>query len=80
MDDETTIRVNKQDALVLKQIQNFLEMQNMGMTQSQLLHEMLQTMLDFHEDFFSEMENHRERHEKLMEEWMKIMLKRTREL
>jgi len=80
---QTTIRVNKQDALILKQIQNFLEMRERSLTQSELLHQLLQFLLEYENDFFREiemMERHRRRHEKMLEEWMRVILKKTREL
>jgi len=80
---QTTIRVNKQDALILKQIQNFLEMRERSLTQSELLHHLLQFLLEYENDFFREieiMERHRCRHEKMLEEWMRVILKKTREL
>lgn len=80
---QTTIRVNKQDALILKQIQNFLEMRERSLTQSELLHHLLQFLLEYENDFFREiemMERHRRRHEKMLEEWMRVILKKTREL
>ena len=80
---QTTIRVNKQDALILKQIQNFLEMRERSLTQSELLHQLLHFLLEYENDFFREiemMERHRRRHEKMLEEWMRVILKKTREL
>lgn len=80
---QTTIRVNKQDALILKQIQNFLELRERSLTQSELLHQLLQFLLEYENDFFREierMEKQRRRHEKILEEWMRVILKKTREL
>ena len=80
MEDQTTIKVNKQDLLVLKQIQNLLELQNKTITQSDFVHEVLRFLLDYQDEFFREMEQERMRHERLLQEWMRVVLKRTQEL
>ena len=77
---ETTIKVYKPDAVVLKQIQGFLELQEKNMTQAQFLHSMLDFMLKHQEDFFEEIERQHKENERIMEEWMKVLLKRTREM
>ena len=79
MPDETTMRIFRRDALLLKQMQNMLEMEKRGMTQAQLMHEMLDFMLGNADNFFKEVEMHRKRNEKMMEEWTRFMLKRMRQ-
>lgn len=84
MEDETTIKVHKQDLLVLKQIQNLLELQNRSITQSDFLHEVLGFLLGYQDEFLkemvNEMENQRLRHERLLQEWMRVVMKKTQEL
>ena len=77
---ETTIKVYKPDAVVLKQIQGFLDLNEKSMTQAQFLHQMLDFMLKHQEDFFEEIEKQQRENERIMEEWMKVLLKKTKEM
>ena len=77
---ETTIKVYKPDAVVLRQIQGFLDLNEKSMTQAQFLHQMLEFMLKHQEDFFDEIEKQRKENERIMEDWMRVLLKRTKEM
>ena len=78
-DAETTIRVHKRDALLLKQLQGLLEMHDNMLTQAEMMHKMLAFMLLEQKPFFEVMERDAARHEELMKAMMKLMQKRLRE-
>jgi HPt (histidine-containing phosphotransfer) domain-containing protein len=77
MASETTVKVYKRDALILKSIQNYLELEGRGMTQTEFIHEMLQFLLDYNDEFFKEIEKEHAENEKMMEAWMRAILKRA---
>ncbi|MEM0372534.1 MAG: hypothetical protein QXO69_01695 [archaeon] len=78
--DETTVRVYKRDALIMKQLQSMLEMRNRAMTQAELIHRMFDFLTDYQDEFFKEVEARRRENERLMEEWTRFMLKRMKEM
>jgi len=79
MDDETTMRVFKRDALIMKQMQSLMDLHNKKITQAEMIHAMFDFLTDHEEEFFKEIEMQRQMNEKLMEEWTKIIFKRMRE-
>ncbi len=80
MDDETTMRVFKKDALIMKQLQSLLDLHKKRMTQAELLHCMFDFIADYEEEFFREIERQKKLNDKLMNEWNKIIFKKMREL
>jgi hypothetical protein len=79
-DDETTMRVFKRDAIIMKQMQSLLEMHNRSMTQAELFHSMFDFLSGYQDEFFKEVEQRRRENERLMEEWMRFMMKRMKEM
>ena len=80
MDEETTMRIYKKDALIMKQMQSLLNLHNKRMTQAELIHAMFDFLADYEDQFFKEVERQRKINEKLMNEWTKIIFKRMREM
>lgn len=79
-DEETTMRVFKRDAIIMKQMQSLLELHNRSMTQAELFHSMFDFLTDYQDEFFKDVEAHRRENERLMEEWMRFMMKRMKEM
>lgn len=78
--DETTMRIFKRDAIIMKQMQSLMDLHNKGMTQAEMIHAMFDFLAKRQDDFFSQIEKHRQMNDNLMEEWTRIMLKRMREV
>ena len=81
--DETTARLFKKDAILIKQIQNCLKAEGIPITQSELIHEMLAFLVHHQEQFLKEleeMEKRRKKNEKIFEEWMRFIFKKMQEL
>lgn len=73
---ETTVRVFRDDALVLRQLQSFLELHEKNMTQAEFVHAAMRFLLEHHDAFLQEVEREGMRNERVLEEWMKVLLKR----
>ena len=80
MDDETTMRIYKRDALIMKQLQSLMDLHNKRMTQAELFHCMFDFLTDYEDEFFNEIEKQRKLNDKLMNEWTKIIFKKMREV
>ena len=80
MDDETTMRIYKRDALIMKQMQSLMDLHNRRTTQAELIHAMFDFLADHEEQFFKEVETQRKMNDKLMTEWTRIIFKRMREI
>jgi len=81
--DETTVRLFKKDAVLIKQIQNCLKAEGKTITQSELIHEMLSFLVNHQEEFLKELEGIEEEQreiEKVFEEWMDFIFKKMKEL
>jgi len=79
MDDETTMRVFKRDALIMKQLQSLMDLHNKRMTQAELFHCMFDFLADYDEEFFREIEEQKKINNKLVNEWTKIIFKKMRD-
>ncbi|MFH0986954.1 MAG: hypothetical protein V1911_02785 [Candidatus Micrarchaeota archaeon] len=73
---ETTMRVYKRDAIILKQMQNTLGLHNNMKTQAEIMHEMLDFLFDHRNQFFLEIERQHRENQKMMEQWMTFMMKK----
>jgi len=80
MNDETTMRVFKKDALIMKQLQSLLDLHHRRLTQAELLHFMFDFIADYEEEFFREIERQKKLNDKLINEWNKIIFKKMKEL
>ena len=80
MDDETTARLFKKDAIIMKQMQTLMQLSNRNVTQAELIHMMFDFVAEYEKEFFKEVQNHRLENDRLMEEWTRIMLRRMKEM
>ncbi len=81
--DETTARLLRKDALLIKQIQNCLKAEGINVTQSDIIHEMLCFLAKHQEEFIRELERieeERKKHEKVFEQWMRFIFKKMQQL
>ena len=79
MDDETTMRVFKRDALIMKQLQSLMGLHNKRMAQAELFHCMFDFLADYEDEFFNEIERQKKMNDKLMNEWTRIIFKKMRD-
>ena len=79
----TTIKVYRQDATALKQVQALLEMRERALNQSEFLHDLLDFAFRHEREFFRDMERVQEESAERREcigGWMKVLAKRMQEL
>jgi hypothetical protein len=80
MDDETTARVFKKDAIIIRQMQTLMQLSNRNVTQAELIHMMFDFVAEYENEFFKEVQSKHVENDRLMEEWTRIMLRRMKEM
>lgn len=76
---ETTVKIYKKDAVVLRQLQDYFDLKEKSFTQPDFLHEMLTYLLKHQQNFMQEMETHQQMHQQIMGKWMKVLMERMKE-
>lgn len=76
---ETTVKIYKKDAIIIRQLQGYLDLKERTVNQPEFFHEMLSFLFKHQQDFLDEMEQHQKLHEEIFEKWMKVLVQRMKE-